>query len=192
MKIRGFVLFALIAVVFLVAANLPKTEDAQKEAILMQTIMAGLDQLHYSPQKINDEFSAEVFDLYLERIDGNKRWLTQADVDQLAVFKDQLDDQAKAGTYEFLNVAQELLNKSLVKTKKFYQAILAEPFDFTGNETVELDGEKKEFAKDDDQLRSYWVKAMKYEVLTRLVSKIETQEAALKAAEEEPDGEKVE
>ncbi|MEM6321479.1 MAG: carboxy terminal-processing peptidase [Bacteroidota bacterium] len=192
MKIRGFVLFALIAVVFLAAANLPKTEDAQKEAILMQTIMAGLEQLHYAPQKINDEFSNEVFDLYLERIDGNKRWLTQADVDQLAVYKDQLDDQAMAGTYEFLNLAQEILNESLVKTKGFYQAILAEPFDFTGNEAVELDGEKKEFAKDDDQLRSYWVKAMKYEVLTRLVSKIETQEAALKAAEEELDGEKVE
>ena len=178
MKFRGFVLLALSAVVFLVAANYPKTDDAQKEAILMQTILAGLEQLHYSPQEIDDEFSNKVFDLYLERIDGNKRWLTQADIDKLSVYKNQLDNQANAGTYEFLNIAQESLSKSLEKTKVYYQEILAEPFDFTGNETIELDGEKKEYAKNDAELRAYWEKAMKYETLTRLVTAIEVQNKA--------------
>jgi len=137
MKFKGFVLFAFVAIFFLVAANQPKTDDAQKEAILMQTVLAGLEQLHYAPQDINDDFSNRVFDLYIERIDGNKRWLTQTDVEQLAAFKDQLDDQAKDGTYEFLNLAQETLSKSLVKTKAYYQEILAQPFDFKGDETIE-------------------------------------------------------
>ncbi len=188
MKFRGFVLLALSAVVFLVAANYPKTDDAEKEAILMQTILAGLDQLHYAPQKIDDDFSNKVFDLYLERIDGNKRWLTQGDVDQLTIYKNKLDDQATAGTYEFLNIAQESLSKSLEKTKTYYQAILAQPFDFTGDEAIELDGEKKAYAKNDAELRTYWEKAMKYETLTRLVNKIETQEKAQeKDAEESAD-----
>jgi len=176
MKFKGFVLFAFVAIFFLVAANQPKTDDAQKEAILMQTVLAGLEQLHYAPQDINDDFSNRVFDLYIERIDGNKRWLTQTDVEQLAAFKDQLDDQAKDGTYEFLNLAQETLSKSLVKTKAYYQEILAQPFDFKGDETIELDGDKKAFAKNDAELKKYWEKAMKYETLTRLVTKIETQE----------------
>ena len=178
MKFKGIVFFAFVAIFFLVAANQPKTEQAQKEAILMQTVLAGLEQLHYSPQAINDEFSNDVFDLYLERIDGNKRWLTQSDVEQLAAYKDQLDDQAKAGTFEFLNLAQETLSKSLAKTKAYYQEILSQPFDFKGNETIELAGDKKVFAKDDAALRTYWEKAMKYETLTRLVNKIEAQEKA--------------
>lgn len=184
MKFKGFIFFALTIFIFLVAANQPKVSNEQKEAILMQTIMAGLEQLHYAPQDINDDFSNSVFDLYLERIDGNKRWLTQADIDKLAIYKDKLDDQAKAGTFEFLNVAQELLSKSLEKTKFYYQEILAEPFDFTGKEKIELDGEKKDYAKNDAALRSYWEKAMKYETLTRLVSKIEAQEKAKETTDE--------
>ncbi len=185
MKFKGFVFFAVAALFFLVAANQPKTDDAQKEAILMQTVLAGLEQLHYAPYNIDDDFSNKVFDLYLERIDGNKRWLTQADVDQLAKYKDQLDDQAKGGTFEFLNLAEETINKSLVKTKAYYQEFLAQPFDFTGKEVIELDGEKKTFAKDDAALKLYWEKAMKYETLTRLVNKIEAQEKAQKGEKED-------
>ncbi|MEM1123094.1 MAG: carboxy terminal-processing peptidase [Bacteroidota bacterium] len=176
MKFKGFVFFALSALVFLVAANQPKTSDEQKEAILMQTIMAGLKQLHYSPQSIDDDFSERVFNLYLERIDGNKRWLTQQDIEQLSVYKDKLDDQANEGKFDFLNLAQAALSQSLAKTKTYYQEILAQPFDFTGKETIELDGEKKEYAQNDAELKAYWEKAMKYETLTRLVSKIEEQE----------------
>ncbi len=185
MKFKGFVFFAFAALFLLIAANQPKTDEAQKEAILMQTVLAGLEQLHYAPYKIDDDFSNKVFDLYLERIDGNKRWLTQADVDQLAQYKDQLDDQAKGGTFEFLNLAEATLNKSLVKTKAYYQEFLAQPFDFTGKETIELDGDKKAFAKDDAELKMYWEKAMKYETLTRLVSKIEAQEKAAKGEKED-------
>ncbi len=190
MKFKGFVLFAFATLFFLVAANQPKTDEAQKEAILMQTVLAGLAQLHYAPQKIDDDFSNRVFDLYLERIDGNKRWLTQADVDQLAQYKNQLDDQAKGGTFEFLDLAEATINKSLAKTKAYYQEILAQPFDFTGEEIIELDGDKKAFAKNDAELKTYWEKAMKYETLTRLVGKIETQEKAKETAEKEPEGEK--
>jgi len=184
MKFKGFVFFAFAALFLFVAADQPKTDEAEKEAILMQTVLAGLEQLHYAPYKIDDDFSNKVFDLYLERIDGNKRWLTQADVNQLAKYKDQLDNQAKAGTFEFLDLSEATINKSLVKTKAYYQEFLAEPFDFTGKETIELDGEKKAFAKDDAELKRYWEKAMKYETLTRLVSKIEAQEKAQTAEEE--------
>ena len=189
MKFRAFVLFALLTLVFLVAANYPKTNESQKEAILMQTILAGLNQLHYAPKKIDDSFSNELFEVYLNRIDRNKRWLTQKDVDQLAVYKNQLDDQAKEGTYDFLNLSQSLLTKGLERTKVFYQEILAKPFDFTGNETIELDGEKKAFAENEAELRVYWEKAMKYETLTRLVNKLEEQE---KAQENAKEGEEVE
>jgi carboxyl-terminal processing protease len=189
MKFKGFLLFSLLTCVLLIAANNPKTEDAQKEAIIMQTILAGLNQLHYAPKEIDDTFSESVFKLYLDRVDGNKRWLTEKDIEQLAVFKTQLDDQAKGGTYEFLNLAQDLQIKALAKTKNYFQEILAEPFEFTGTETVELDGDKKVFAKSDEELKANWVKIMKYETLTRLVSNLEAQEKAQEDAKNNPDEE---
>ena len=176
MKFKGFALFVLVAIMFWVAAYHPNTDNAQKEAILMQTIRAGLDQLHYQPQELNDNFSNQLYDLYLEQLDRSKRWLTREDIEQLAAYKDLLDDEAKEGTYQFLDLSQALFLKSLKKTKKYYQEILANPFDFTGNEILEMDGEKKDFAKNDKELKERWVKMMKYETLSRLVDKLEEQE----------------
>ncbi len=183
MKFRGFVLFVFVALIGLVAAYYPpKVDNAQKEAILIQTILDGLKQLHYNPVELDDEFSSKLHNIYLERLDGGKRWLTQNDIDQLDQYKDLLDNEANQGTYDFLTLSIDLKQKGIEKTEKFFQEILATPMDFTTNEIVEMDGEKKSYAKNDAELKAYWEKSLKYDVLSRLVEKIETQEK--KIAEE--------
>ncbi len=183
MNFRGFVLFVFVALIGLVAAYYPpKVDNAQKEAILMQTILDGLKQLHYNPVELDDDFSAKMYDIYLERLDGGKRWLTQNDIDQLDQYKDLLDNEANQGSYDFLTLSIDLKQKGIEKTEKFFQEILASPMDFTSNETVEMDGDKKSYAKDNAALRANWEKSLKYDVLSRLVDKIETQEK--KIAEE--------
>ncbi len=181
MKFRGFVLFVLLATVLLVAAYYPpKVDNAQKEAILMQTILAGLKQLHYHPIDLDDEFSSDLYDMYLERLDGGKRWLTQMDVQELEQYKMQLDDEANTGSYEFLTLAIDKKEKALAKTEKYFREILAEPFDFSSNEMVERDGDKKTYAKNDEELYSYWEKSLTYEVLSRFIEKIEDQDKKIK------------
>ena len=143
MKFRGFVLFVLLAAVLLVAAYYPpKVDNAQKEAILMQTILAGLKQLHYDPIELDDEFSSNLYDMYLERLDGGKRWLTQQDVAELEQYKLQLDDEANTGSYTFLTLAIEKKEKALAKTEKYFREILAKPFDFSMEGTIKRDGDK--------------------------------------------------
>ena len=181
MKFRGFVLFVLLATVLLVAAYYPpKVDNAQKEAILMQTILAGLEQLHYHPIDLDDEFSENLYDMYLERLDGGKRWLTQMDVQELEQYKMQLDDEANTGSYDFLTLAIDKKEKALAKTEKYFREILAEPFDFSSDGMVERDGDKKAYAKNDEELYSYWEKSLKYEVLSRFVEKIEDQDKKIK------------
>jgi len=148
MNFRGFVLFVFVALIGLVAAYYPpKVDNAQKEAILMQTILDGLKQLHYNPVELDDDFSSKLYDIYLERLDGGKRWLTQNDIDQLDQYKDLLDNEANQGSYDFLTLSIDLKQKGMEKTEKFFQEILASPMDFTTNETVEMDGDKKSYAK---------------------------------------------
>ncbi len=180
MKFRGPFFFSVFVLAFLFGAAYYPSPDSpsnkNKEAILMHTILGGLNQLHYSPKAIDDEFSAKVFDLYIERLDGNRRWLTAQEVQQLKVYKSQLDDEANEGTYEFFDLSLDLLKNGIEKTQKYYQEILAQPFDYTVDEKVELDGEKKPFAQNDKELYEYWRKAMKYETMIRLANKIGEQE----------------
>lgn len=183
MKFRGPVFYSIVFVAFfaLGAAFYPKPDTSAKDAILMQTILSGMNQLHYRPQVVNDEFSANVFDLYLERIDESKRWLIQPDVDKLRTYRLQLDDEANQGSFEFFDLSVDILKKSINKTKSYYTDILSKPFDFTIDEKIELDGEKKAFAKSDEELKQYWYKILKYETMVRVNGKLEKQ----KDAEEE-------
>ena len=180
MKLRGPIFFSVLTLILVlcVAYNPLNQYNKEKEAILMQTIMGGMNQLHYRPQVVNDGFSMQVYDLYLDRIDGAKRWLTKEDLAVLKPFASSLDDQAKAGNYSFFEKSIEILNNSIDKTQTYYKEILSKPFDYTKSETVELDSDKKGFAKNDEELYDYWRKTLKYETIVRLTSKMEEQDKA--------------
>ncbi len=175
MKFRGAIFFSLIAVVLTVAAYYPKVNSQEKESILVRTILRGLEQLHYQPQKIDDKFSEKVYNMYLNQLDSGKRFLTQEDIDQLEKFKYDIDEESNAGTYEFFDLSLSLVEAGMKKTQAYYREILSHPFDFSEKEEIQMDGEKRSFAKDDKELKAFWEKYLKYEVLTKYVDKLESQ-----------------
>ncbi len=183
MKYRGQIFFSVLIIAVLATAYYPKFSSQEKEAVLMKTVLNGFSQLHYQPKSINDEFSSQVFDFYLDQIDGGRRFLTQKDIARLAPFRQKIDDQAKAGNFEFFNLSVELLEKSLDKTQSFYRELLKQPFDYEKEEEVELDGDKRDFAENDAALRDYWRKYLKYETVERINNKLKKEEE--KAAEAE-------
>ena len=183
MKVRGPIFFSILFVGLLVAAYYPTVKNAEKEAILMQTILGGLNQFHYQPQKIDDGFSEKVYEIYLSKLDGSRRFLTREEVDQLETYRDRLDDEADAGTFEFFDLSMKLFQNGLDRAQNYYRAYLAQPFDFSVEETVELSGDKRDFAKNEAELEEYWRKFMKYETMVRLNQKIEDQEEEEKGEE---------
>jgi carboxyl-terminal processing protease len=176
MKFRNAFLITAISATALVAAFCPKPTPADKDAVLLQAINNALTMLHYSPQAMSDDFSKKTYKLYLDRSDAGRRFFTQQDIDQLKPFETQLDEQFKASDFTFFNKSIELLDKGMVKAEGFYQKALEMPIDFTKSEKVELDGDKKPYAKDDAELADMWRRMVKYEVMTRLVNKLEDKE----------------
>jgi carboxyl-terminal processing protease len=176
MKIRNVILMTVVASVALMAAFCPKPTPADKEAVLLKNITDIMTQLHYAPQQMNDELSKKVYKLYLNRADAGRRFLTQQDVDQLKPFELQLDEAFKAQDFTFFNKSVQLLDAGMVKAEAYYQEALKQQWDFTKTEAIELDGDKKPYAKDDNDLKDVWRRMVKYEVLTRFVSKIEDKE----------------
>ncbi len=183
MKMRGPFFFSLIVIVA-IGMYLPTIDHSEKETILMQTMLSGLEQLHFNPISLDDDFSKRAYDLYLDRIDNGRRWLTQEDVDQLSVYKLEVDNQVEGGSYEFFDLSEQLLNGGIKKAEGFYKELLSKPFDFTKDESIELDGDKKSFAKNDAQLKDYWRKSLKYEVMTRYYDKLEDQKTLEEGAEQ--------
>lgn len=176
MKLRGPIFFSVLLATLLVAAFYPKFDDSKKESLLMFSILKVMNQLHYQPPEVNDKFSRQFFDLYLDRIDSGRRFLTQQDIKQLEKYKTDLDDEALTGKFDFFNLSLELLNKGIDKTQNYYREILAEPFDLTKDEYIELDTEKREFSKSDAELREFWRLYLKYQAVSRITDNLDAQE----------------
>lgn len=178
MKLKpSIMIFSFVGVLgaawLLLGAN-PKPSP-EREAALMKALLQGLTRYHFQPKAIDDNYSKDVFNFYLKEIDGSKRFLTKAEVEQLEAFEKQLDDQAQAGKFDCFNLASEFLDKSYIKTQAWYREILAAPMDFNKNDMIETDGKKLKWAKNDAELRERWNIWMKYEVLSRIVDEQEKQ-----------------
>lgn len=179
MKIRKGIVYlsvSVVAILFFAAAMFPQGTNEEKEAILMHTILRFLDYSHYQPRDIDDDFSEMVYDQYVKQLYGHGRFVTKQDLKKLNTYEKLLDDEAKQGSYEFFNLSLEIFDANLTKTQEYYREILAQPFDFSAQEEVEMDGEKREIAKNDAELKEFWRKYLKYETLTRYSDMLEEQE----------------
>lgn len=184
------VLAGLTAYIFLgsrcAAAAKPEEINTKKEQAILDIMLRVLNSSHYNPVKIDDDYSHKVFDTYLERMDFSRKILLQSDIDELKTkFYDQIDDQVKAQTFEFFNRSAEIAVQRVAQDKVYYSEILSKPFDFSVQETVELDPKKQGYAKDETAMKEIWRKYLKYQVMVRFVDMKKEMEKAI--ADKKPD-----
>ncbi|MCF6184289.1 MAG: hypothetical protein L3J56_06630, partial [Bacteroidales bacterium] len=151
-----------------------------KDKLILDLIREGLQRYFYSDKKIDNNFSEDVYKLYLKKLDYNKRFLLQSDVNQFAVYKYQLDDAVKADDFTFFNLTKDVYIRRVSEINKYIDAALKKPFDFTKNDSLQLEPEKRPFAKTKKELMQYWRQFLKYSVMTKLAEKLKIQEYAQK------------
>jgi carboxyl-terminal processing protease len=149
-----------------------------KNQLLLEMLMSALDQAHYSPLKIDDEFSEKAFTLYLKRLDTNKKFLLKEDVDALAQYKQRIDDEIQNGNLDFYNLSVKLIAQRIKEKENWSKEILSKPLDYSLDEEYQTDGEKTSYANTVSELKMEWTKMLKYQVLTRLDEALTNQEKA--------------
>ncbi len=147
------------------------------EDLLVRVILENLKNFHYAPVQIDDKFSEKAFNNYMEMLDGNKRFFTQDDINELSKYKYTIDDESINGTYGLLNRSVEILEQRQIEVQQMVKALLANPFNFDVTETVEF-GDSVKYAKNSEELKEKWRLYLKYNVMLRLASAIDVQEKA--------------
>ena len=159
--------------------------DPVKEKVIQNAVITILNQHHYSPEDLDDTFSEEAYELFLEYVDSKKRYFTQEDINQLNQYKLLIDDEIRDGSFTFFNKATELLENRMEQIDEIYTEVLSEPFDFNIEETLEFDPEKLDWTLNDAELKDRWRMILKYNVLSKLTSRMNKQEKALEKGEED-------
>lgn len=183
---RFKIILSVLAVILVTGSFILYKRDATPEGkneILIKALMQGLNTGHYQPEKVDDNFSKKVFNLYLERLDYNKKFLLATDVSKLRQYETAIDDELREGSFTFFDMSADLIEQRVKDSEAYYKEILNKPFDFSKDEQIELDGKKLAFAKNTSELKEAWRKQLKYQTLVRLVDMQEEQQKKLDKGE---------
>ncbi|HEU4716496.1 MAG TPA: carboxy terminal-processing peptidase [Bacteroidia bacterium] len=158
----------------------PVKNNVKKDKALLSTMLKILDNNHYRPVTIDNDFSHKVYDTYLKRLDYRKQFFLQPDIDMLKnKFYDGIDDEIKGSTFEFFDSTISILNRRITEDKVYYTDALAKPFDFSVKESVQLDPEKCSYPADKAAMKDSWRKYLKYQVMVRYVDAKKNQDKDL-------------
>jgi carboxyl-terminal processing protease len=184
MKIKNKISITFIALLLLVtsihANDALRKTDPEKDKILVYVLKNILTRGHFVVKDMNDDFSEQVYTSFIEGLDPSKRYFTQKDLKEFSKFKYEIDNQLLQDDVSFYNVVYAHFTKKIKNAKSYYGALLAQPFSFDKNETINIDYDKLPFAENENELIDYWRKQLKLNVLSRVQDKIEKQEAKIK------------
>lgn len=176
----GFVLFALgLASASEVALHRPEVPALAPQPIELSplgvhprtslTIVEQLRHNHYLQKDLDDDISSEVFDKYLELLDGARVFFLASDIEAMEQYRYSLDDALKRGdlkpAFEIFNLYQT----RLIERFEFLLGILEagiEDLDFTIADSIETDREQAPWPDSAASADDLWRKRLKAAVLS--------------------------
>ncbi|MEH6448036.1 MAG: carboxy terminal-processing peptidase [Oleispira sp.] len=169
---------------FPVSATIPTAEiDAPFQAReytpkQVTTSKQSLHQLlgrHYEKQRLDDDLSGKIYDLYLESMDGTRSYFLASDIEEFEQYRFKLDDGLIKGNLNAPFVMYNRLQQRVTERLSFLLKQLpekAKKYNFSKNEQLSLDRENVEWSKSMQELDDLWRKRLKNSILNlRLADK---------------------
>ena len=147
-------------------------KPAERQTRIIKLVNHIMNRAHYLKINLDDDSSSRIFDQFVDNLDPSRMYFLNEDIRN---FKDQkldqrLDDDIRSGR---LDAVFEVFNRY---RKRVYQRInyalsrLDHPFDFSIDETFELDRENSSWAESKDELNDYWRKRIKNDIISLKLS----------------------
>lgn len=186
----------LLLAVFVAAASCSfttkKFDNPDKDKLLIDLITYVLQKGHYDPAEMDDAFSSNVFDDFINGLDPLKRYFLASDIEEFEAYRTLIDDQIREKDLTFFSLVYERLDQRLNETRSRYDKVLSSPFDFSADETISVDYDKLAYAASEAELTERWRKQLKfsalasyYDVVEENNDKLETEEGYTSLSESE-------
>lgn len=125
---------------------------------------------HYQPKTINDSLSSNVFTLFIDNLDENKRLFTESDIKTFEVDRFEIDEYIKLNTCGFIDKYTSTLRERISNSKEIIGGLATESFDYSGKDTLRFKPEHTfERFKDEAAVQRYWSKRIRFEIIRTLI-----------------------
>ena len=147
--------------------SLPEAPRDPREAALAAAASSLLGSEHVRAHVIDDGISKEAFQRFIEQLDGAKLFFLDSDIQRLAKFETDMDDELRAGDLSLGRKGVALLASRRKIVADIVTRTLSAPLDFTADESFETDAKKRGYCKTEAELAARWRGALKLQVLER-------------------------
>ena len=147
---------------------------------ILRNVGIVLEQGHYNPKKIDDKFSQEVLKKFEDDLDPDKYIFLQGDIDAFKKYENRIDDEIHGAPLESFYAITDVYLKRIDEVSDSYKEILKKPFDFNRDESLQTDGDKRNYPTSIAERNEYGRKRLKYLVLVRYVDLQEERDANIK------------
>ena len=144
----------------------PTVEQARANILIARQ----LQFTHFRDLSINDSLSGDVFDAYLDYLDGQRVYLTQKDIDKLSAIRLGLGSALKTGQLQPGFDIYNLVQQRIIERLEFALDLIdngIDKLDFSADERILLDRSDADWAADREALDDMWVKRIKNAVLAQ-------------------------
>ena len=147
-----------------------------RHAKIIRNVSMLLEQGHFSPKKIDDNFSEDLLKSFLKELDDEKTIFLKSDIDKFKKYHRVLDDEIHGMPLESFYDISDVYLKRMNEVALIPQQVLTKPMDFTTDEKVQLDGDKLNYPKNESERFDLWRRRLKYAVLGKYVDMQEDRE----------------
>ncbi|MCA0393279.1 MAG: carboxy terminal-processing peptidase [Proteobacteria bacterium] len=167
MKIKRFASASLIALALAVplalvahadGVALPGTPSA--EQVTTSKLVYGLlsdSRYAYRPRPLDASMPGEIFDKYLESLDGSKLFFTAQDIARFQPYKAGMGESVRSGNLEPAYTIFALYQQRVADRVAYARGLLNQDiYDFTGNDRWNYDREDAPWAADKAELDRLW------------------------------------
>lgn len=166
MKLRSNYLFVIFPLLFIgFAITNKKFSDPNKDRLLMEVVKYVVEKGHYKKISIDDNLSENLYHSFIKQLDNQKRFFLKSDIREFEKYKYLLDDQIKEYDLSFFNLVYQRSKIRIEEAKSYYEELVNNKFNFNLNENIDLDFEKKEYARSKSEIKNRWRKQLKFSTL---------------------------
>ena len=167
MKVSKSLLLRLAILLFLFPSFLAAQDEKQKlTGPVVKGIVEQFVSMHYAQKPLDDEMSAKIFKLYLNRLDPAHYYFLAADVNEYRQFETRIDDMLLRGKVKLALEIFERFKVRLSERLAMMEEFLAEDFDFSRDANWTLEREDLPYPETTEEARKIWRTKIKFDLLT--------------------------
>ena len=167
MKVSKYLLLRLALLLFLFPSFLAAQDEKQKlTGPVVKGIVEQFVSMHYAQKPLDDEMSAKIFKLYLNRLDPAHYYFLAADVNEFRKYETRIDDMLLRGKVKLALEIFERFKVRLSERLAMMEEFLAEDFDFSRDANWTLERDDLPYPETTEEARKIWRTKIKFDLLT--------------------------